>query len=63
MNYAQWRIQSERILNQMEKAPYKSATYFILKNELENHLRTKPLEEDATKELEWVMSGPVPLTF
>lgn len=47
----------------MEKAPYKSATYFILKNELENHLRTKPLEEDATKELEWVMSGPVPLTF
>jgi hypothetical protein len=61
MNYAQWRAKSERILNQMEHVPYKGAEYFKLKSELEMQLQTKPLEDDETKELEWVMSGPAPL--
>jgi hypothetical protein len=61
MTYAQWRARSEQILNQMEHVPYKSSAYFILKSELEIHLRMKPLNEDETKDLEWVMSGPTPL--
>lgn len=61
MNYAQWRAKSELILNQMEHVPYKSTAYLALKEELENHLRNKPPEEDETEDLEWVMSGPSPL--
>jgi hypothetical protein len=61
MKLAQWRAQSERILNQMEHVPYKSPSYFVLKTELEAHLRSKPLEADDSQELEWVMTGPAPL--
>jgi len=62
MNYAQWRAESEWILNQMEHASYKSAAYFELKGKLENHLRIKPQEESETTELGWVMSGAAPLS-
>jgi len=61
MNYAQWRAKSELILNQMEHVPYRSSAYLALKEELENHLRNKPPEEDEAEDLEWVMSGPSPL--
>jgi hypothetical protein len=62
MNYAQWRAESERLLNQMEHAPYKSAAYFEWKSKLENHFRIKPPEEGETTELGWVMSGAAPLS-
>ena len=62
MTYSEWRAISERILNQMEHVIYKSSAYYVFKNDLENHLRTKPLNEDETKDLEWVMSGPTPLS-
>jgi hypothetical protein len=62
MTYAEWRAISERILNQMEHVTYKSSAYYVLKNDLENHLRKKPPNEDETKDSEWVMSGPSPLS-
>ena len=61
LNLAQWRTKSELLMNQMEHAPYKSSAYFAIKSELENHLHTKPIEEDDTREKEWIMSGPAPL--
>jgi hypothetical protein len=61
MNYAQWRARSESIMNQMELVPYKSSAYFVLKNELEKHLHSKPMEDDDSQEREWVMSSPAPL--
>jgi len=61
MTYAEWRAKSEQILNQMEHVIYRSSEYFVLKNDLENHLRAKPPNDDETKDLEWVMSGPAPL--
>ena len=61
MNFAQWRIKSELLMNQMEHVPYKSSAYFAIKSELENHLHIKPLKEDDTQDQGWIMSGPTPL--